>query len=249
MIHIGGCITENYINKSLLFLRSLESINNNFCVCYGFDPIKISSRFPKVNFFYLERKYAEINGMVQWGVWLNAIDSNDQDIYIISDADIIIQRSLNLEEINRFSSYDDNTIGAGINEDERDCLSREAWRMKLKPGYVYNPDAMVVNCGVLVGKRAVFRKITEEMDKRIPEFNKFSDHRCRCQFLICSVMNSLGIRIDLLDRDFHCNGHFNGHLWMPEHCNKVYLPDFPHTHVFYKDKLVMFKHAFNPKIF
>lgn len=244
-IWIGTSITHNYIKKALPFLSSINKFHShNFCVCYGFDPNVLKNRFKNITFYSLERNCMEIEGMIQWGTWLNAIPYDKKDIYIMSDADVIVQRSLRYEETDRFMRYDTETVGACKNriKGDDDNLAKEAFRIFLKDGFSYNPKAQVVNCGVLVGRPEFYLKLTKHVESIMPTFNKFTNFRCRCQFLICHILDQYKFNVDLLDQSFHTNGHFG----VPKNCKMLYPGPYekPVGRLLCNDKVVMFKHHF-----
>jgi hypothetical protein len=244
-IWIGTSITHNYIKKAMPFLSSINKLHgSNFCVCYGFNPNLLSSKFKNINFYHLERNCMEIEGMIQWGAWLKAIPYNKNDIYIMSDADVIVQRPLNNKEIDRFAEYDANTVGACKNKVKAkyDYLINEAYRISLKEGFSYNSKGQVVNCGVLVAKPDFYIKLTEYVESIMPTFNKFTNFRCRCQFLICHILDKYKFNIDLLSQGFHTNGHFG----LPDNCKMIYPGPCgkPIGKLLYDNETVMFKHHF-----
>lgn len=245
-IWIGTCITEGFVKKSMSFLHSLSKFHDlNFCVCYGFSPsVELTSKYKNVKFYTLPSgNYIDINGMIQWGIWLDALDYKYEDIYIMSDSDMLVQRSLNQAEIKRFLKYNENTVGGCINMDYNNSLKYEAISVRLKDGFKYNPAAQLINCGVMVARPAFFEKLTANMNLLIPEFNKYTDHRSRCQFLICHIIDMLNLKIDLLDRTFHVNGHFAKD---PQECSFLNpTPSSrPERKLLYKKQMVMFSHHF-----
>lgn len=241
-IYIGTCITKDYIKKAFPFLYSLNKFHqDSFCVCYGFSPDLIDKDFPGIRFYYLPRNQIEISGMIQWGTWLKVVPYKNEDIFIISDSDMLIQRPLQEQEIAHFSKYDEETVGGNMNV-ENDRLEIEAQRISLNKGYQYAKAAKVINCGVLVGRPLLFKTLTEEMEKRIPDFDRHCSHRSRCQFLICHIFSILKTKIDILHKDFHSHGHFG----LPNGCAFVNPAPttYPVQRVVCGGKTVMFKHHF-----
>lgn len=245
-VWIGTSITESYVKKAMSFLSSLNKFHQRtFCVCYGFQPDKygLGTHYKNIQFHHLNRKYTEISGMIQWGVWLKALPSYKyEDIYIMSDADMLIQRSLTQEEKDRFLQYDEKTVGACVNTDNNSDLEHEAISLNLRKGFNYNPKAQLVNCGVMVARPKFFETLTYYMESLIPVFNLYTKHRSRCQFLICHIIDRLNLKIDLLNRTFHAHGHGK----TPKECSFLNpAPSSrPERKVLYEKQIVMFSHHF-----
>jgi len=103
-----------------------------FCVCYGFNaPSSLVRQYPDIDFRYLPSDIpkADCHGCIQHGPWVHALDVADDDLLILSDADVEIQRALSLEELERFETYGPRTFGLAQNADRDDTLLREYHRL------------------------------------------------------------------------------------------------------------------------
>jgi hypothetical protein len=211
-VRLATCVTENYVPRARPFLASLARVQSArlYCVCMGFDPGGLRAEFPYVDFRSMSRHPSESFGMLQTGRWLDVLPTEDGDpLYVLSDADAIVQRDFTSAELARFARYDGDTVGAGWNACEGDELAAEADRIRLAGRERYGDlSRPCFNCGVLAARASVWRRLRDEYESRCAEFYALTMHRSRSQFLLVWCMHRLGFRVDVLPVNLHANGHF-----------------------------------------
>ena len=251
MIHLLTIITENYIPHAVKFLRSLSILRNihPMCICVNFDPEKIQDTFD-IDSFILNLNEEHVNThnkILQYGSWLDAnFNFNNNDIYIVSDADGIIQRDLTLPEIKRFSEYDDNTVGMSYNAGPDDIFENEIGRLypacdniNLIIEMQYGPlNRPMYNTGLIVTRKKPFEKVKEEVDKDWPKFSLLFHHYAKLQLLIDMILANNNVKIDVLDYDIHTHGHFNMNFEVTPWDGKI---------LSYHNQPVFFRHNFPRK--
>lgn len=249
MIHILTVITENYLGIAHNFLASMDNLQNinPICICVNFHPSKVANKFNIESFLLKTDKEKSFNGFLQHGEWLNAKYSfNNDDIYIIVDADAVIQRDLTLEEINRFSKYDDNTIGIGFNCTQLDTFEQEIPRLIPTIPNIY--DIMtkqygsmkhrIYNTGMMVGRLKLFKRLNEFFNKHWNQFSTYFIFPPKTQLLQNIGFRKLGFNIDELGYELHTHGH-----WLP-------LPEgmvWDEHDLVYNNQKVFFRHNY-PRI-
>lgn len=155
--------------------------------------------------------------MAQHGVFLTALpEIKDDDLVCLTDLDIRIQRDFYSEEWGTLAALlRDNQIGVAYNATSSDRMAYEADRIGLskmwqaantKEGWADSTHCY--NCGVMIARHSVFRRIQVEYETLCGEFYRNTPHRCRCQFLINYVWWRLGIEVILLPPQVHVHGHF-----------------------------------------
>ena len=241
-IHIGTAITNDFTSHARLYLSSLQRMrhNNKFCVCFGFYPAdQLREVYSSIRFAYLDRTCVESFGMIQHGPWLDACHwINDDDICILTDADVLIQRAISYHEAARFAGYSDTTIGIGDNAGPDDSLDDEAKRIRFTdPDKRFGGDWSQIpirNCGVIVAKAKLIRKLRAVYDAESKYFHTFCNDRARIQWLISYLVYREGWTLDRLSTEIHANGHFR----MPAGC--TYDGD---GNLLYNGRLVLFRHV------
>lgn len=186
-------------------------------ICVNFDPDEVRRRF-KVDAHYCPYPGVEkYNGITQWGGWLNVqMDLNPDDTYIVVDGDAVFQRDFLQSEIDRFNSYDHNTLGIGYNASPDDTLLNEAGRLgtdltdvneTMKEWYG-SLDRKVYNTGFMAAKPAVYKAMKTFIEGEWDRFSPCFKHYAKIQYLICVALFNLGVKIDELDYSIHTHGHF-----------------------------------------
>lgn len=222
-IYLGTSVTDDYLPKAEPFLRSLAKTRaRRFCVCFGFwaSPA-LRAAYPETHFAPMPRTCCENYGMIQWGAWLDALPHiTDDELCIISDADMVIQREISDTEADRFDRYDGGTIGLGFNAGPDDTLANEAGRIGLTTTDLYPGEwsqIPVYNDGVMVARAGLFRKLRSAYDREAESFYRLTSHRSRCQWLISYLVDRLGLRVDRLPTTIHANNHFG----LPAECSQA----------------------------
>lgn len=241
-LHVGTAITLDYVSRALGYLESLHRmpVPSKFCVCLGFLPSEeLRARFPSIRFIHRARDCVESYGMIQHGPWLDVCPwIADGDLCVFTDADMTIQRGFSEEELSRFASYDDRTLGLGLNAGPHDTLQFEADRTGFSdPSGAYPgpwSQIPVYNCGVIIARASLFRQLRAAYDAEAPRFHAMAHDRARCQWLICYLVHRAGWKVDRLGREIHTNGHFG----VPPDCHYDAAGRLIHD-----GKLVLFRHT------
>ena len=254
--HLICSITDNYLDRAGPFLDSLKSVRNAkvWCVCHGFRlPRGFSVCFPWVEFTFMPFASSQSYGMIQHGRFLDALPMlQSNDLLVLSDADVLVQRDFEPEELERFHAYDSNTLGVGNNEGEGDNLFEEARRIEILAAetdhykHLELKNIPVYNCGVMVARAGLFRRIQEEYEKDCYEFYGRCHNRSRCQFHICLALHNLSIAVDRLSGEIHTHGHFglpSGAEIRSETMDLDCETPQQQTRVYFQGKLVMFRHV------
>jgi hypothetical protein len=247
-------ITDNYLTKAGPFLETLKFIKRArvWCVCHGFKPPRrFPALYPWITFTFMPFCPSQSHGMIQHGRFLDSLPMlGKDDLIVLSDADVLVQRDFSLEELKRFHAYDHSTLGVGNNNGEDDTLLKEAKRIEILEDEMDHYEHLklgnipVYNCGLMVARAGLFRRVQEEYEKDCYGFYGRCYNRSRCQFHFCLAIHNLGIAIDRIGGEIHTHGHFGVPLGA-EFRSKVSESDSGPiiSQVYFRGKLVMFRHS------
>ncbi len=212
---LATVITENYLPRARAFLSSLSVVKSAkcFCICNGWYPSsELAREFPHVTFRYLPKHFSESFGMLQHGRCFDALpELSDDDLCLVCDADVIVQRDIDKEQLSKWNHYDGNTIGMGWNAGPGDNLLLEARRIHLGDYGASSQELEsipVYNCGVMVARKDLWNKLRDEYEFHCEDFYAHTSHRSRCQWLINWCISKRGFKVDLMPYETHSNGHF-----------------------------------------
>ena len=211
-------VTENYLLRAKPFLDSLRCLSNvdRTCICLGFlPPLGVRQDYPHVQFRSMPMHWSADNGIFQHGRFLDALpDVQDDRLYLLSDADILIQRDFTEAELQRFAGYDLETFGAGWNGGERDNLIQESVRidMKASPQELFGPEFSwknmpCYNTGVVIMRGRAWKRLRDLYESRVERFWKLASYRTRTQWLVNWCLHRLGMKADILPGSLHLHGH------------------------------------------
>lgn len=258
-VYVATCITECYKDLGVPFLRMLsDNVRSAELVCvtykwdagYAHDPSSLRSQLPRINFRHLGRHWSESMNMVQHGRWLEAMPFvRPEDIVVLSDADIDVQRDFSPEEIARLHSYDDETFGLGWNQGEGDDCYREAgritfryydgqpWGIEYYGGEAGLKKTPCYNFGVAAARASAWARLRDNYESDCLHYFPFSEHRSRNQFLLNVALHRCRFKVDVLPMTLHCHGHFGP----PPGAELKTEPDGSRR-AYYNGRLVMFRH-------
>ncbi len=243
-MYLVSCMTEDYVHRTGPYLNSLSNVTGvtKVVACVGFQPsLEIKSQYPDIDFRHMELPASHSFGMVQHGCFLEVLQELKSDeLIILSDMDIIIQRDFTPGERKRFSKYDGQTIGMALNMIPIDTLKWESQRLNLSEkgvkDFLLEPEMEYIhcyNCGVMVAQKSLFQILKVSYEIWCESFYAQTSHRSRCQFLINWCIQKEGFRIDCLLPEFHSHGHHG----IPEGCS------IGEDGIFrYGSKVIMFRH-------
>lgn len=211
-------VTENYLDRARPFLKSLEHLNTveRSCICLGFSADSTTRQsYPHVHFHWMPRHWSESScGIMQHGRWLDALpDVSSDKVYILSDADILVQRGMTLAEESLFRNLAADEFAAGWNAWHGDNLRNEAERIRLSPRAVGLfrgswRDIPCWNTGVLAMRAISWQRLRGLYESRCERFYKLTEHRSRGQWLMSWCLWRLGLRDVVLPLSTHAHGHF-----------------------------------------
>lgn len=161
----------------------------------------------------------------QAGFFLDGLcpfDLKDDQLVILADADAVVQRDLNEEELATLARLDENTFAMGYNlrpgqtgaeEHEllraRQSLEETARALKAPPDVLRH--CRVYNTGLVAGRVRAWRRLRHlyECYYRCAgevAVQLFALHSWP-QYLICSVLYEHGFAVEEMGCDFHSHGH------------------------------------------
>lgn len=239
---------ERYLIKIKPYLKSIQS-NSNFDLNYlvfvsdiggelnlPYDKLKIGN-LPLSSF----RAPNTIN-CAQHGDFLycNELDedTDDDDIIIYTDGDIIIQRPLHDHEIDFLKGMKDGDVYVGYNASPTDTLEDEAGRLG-RTGVVHDEFKVkwtkhkIYNTGVLAMNKRTWKRVIDEYSELYPKVDEMFNHYAKQQWLLCFIFATKGYNI--IEMPYHVHNH--RHYPSPKGTSQGQNGD-----VYFDDKLVLFKH-------
>jgi hypothetical protein len=150
-------------------------------------------------------------------------DVPDDDLIVLTDLDLEVQRDLTESEWKWVEALGPDRLAATWNGGSGDNLFYEADRITLAEEWVRALDCDVtaigcMNCGVLAGRAGAFRTLQTHYERLCDGFYAASSHRSRCQWLINYVVHRQMNGFVLLPEQITLHGHFRnekGQLLLP----------------------------------
>jgi hypothetical protein len=189
------------------------------------------------------------SGMVQDSFVDAFSEAADDDLLILTDMDIRIQRDLTEAEWKwAEAAIDSHSIGVYYNCGDGDTLAMEAQRIGLSQQWIERwvpvdlSDVPVRNCGVMVARASVYRQIRKVYGRYYEEFAA-SAHRSKCQFLLNFCWWRMGMNVVVLPSQWHQHGHAraaDGSVLLPASSGA----EFRQSVLFAGGEPVVFRHNF-----
>jgi hypothetical protein len=239
---------ERYLIKIRPYLKSIQSKSNfdlNYLVFVSDIGGDLNLPFDKIKIGYLPLKSFRAPNTIncaQHGDFLycNELDhdTNDDDIIVYTDGDIIIQRELNDEEISLLKNMKDNDVYVGYNASPFDTLEDESVRLG-KTGKFHNEFDVnwrhhkIYNTGVLAMNKRTWKRVIDLYSELYPKIDEMFYHYAKQQWLLCFIFTTKGFNIN--EMPYHVHNH--RHYPSPEGTSQD-----QNGNVFFDDKLVLFKH-------
>jgi len=238
----------NYLSKMRPYLKSIESNSNfdkNILVFVGEDDMQLPFKnIDIVNLPVGRIQSLNSNKCVQHGDFLNspAFDSmtEDDDVIIYTDGDIILQRNLSEDEIKFYNSFKDGDVYVGYNASPTDTLADEATRLG-KTGAV-SPyvnigvweTTKVYNTGVLAMNKKTWVKLLERYNTLYPHVEPMFYHYAKQQWLISYIIGTdKEFNVIEMGYDVHNHKHYPSPVGTSQDEN---------GDVYFNNKKVLFKH-------
>ena len=166
-------------------------------------------------------------------------DTEDDDIIVYTDGDIIIQRPLSDSEIKFLKELKDGDVYVGYNESKTDTLMNESKRLgvtEINHQEFNNIDwnqHKIYNTGVLAMNKRTWKRVINEYSQLYPKVDEMFIHYAKQQWLLCFIFTTKGFNI--IEMPYHIHNHL--HFPSPEGTTQD-----KNGNVFFEDKLVLFKH-------
>lgn len=211
---------NNYLGKIQPYLGSIIENSNfdyNVLAFLSDDEIKINSdklTLTKISPSKLRAK--NINNCIQhgefiYGDFFQGLD--DSDVIFFTDGDIILQRSLSDDELEKYRNFKDGDVYVGYNESPTDTLENESKRIgQLKPTpAVLSADwskIKVYNTGVLAMNKKTWLRLLEDYVTLFPETEVTFHHYAKQQWLLSFIIGTRDYNIIEMQYDIHNHRHY-----------------------------------------
>lgn len=238
----------NYLSKMRPYLKSIESNSNfdkNILVYVGEDEMSLPYKnVDVVNLPVNNIQSLNSNKCVQHGDFLNSESFNsiteDDDVIIYTDGDIILQRNLSDDEVSFYKSFKDGDVYVGYNASPTDTLEQEANRLG-KTGMVSTGieiglwgKTKVYNTGVLAMNKRTWKTLLSYYNELYPLVNPMFYHYAKQQWLISYI---IGVKPEFNVIEMGYDIHNHKHYPSPEGTSQDQNGD-----VYFNNKKVLFKH-------
>jgi hypothetical protein len=239
---------ERYLTKIRPYLKSIEFKSNfdlNYLVYVSDAPTNLSLPFSKIkigNLLLNSFRAPNSINCAQHGDFLYCpeldSDTNDDDIIIYTDGDMIIQRRLSKKEIEFLRSMRDGDIYVGYNASPDDTLANEFKRLgktgKFHEEFELDLDKhKVYNTGVLAMNKRTWKKVIDIYSGLYPKIDEMLTHYAKQQWLLCFIFATNNFNIFEMPYHIHNHTHYPSPKGTSQDSNGL---------VFFNKKLVLFKH-------
>lgn len=250
MIFLGTCVTEDYLPKARDgFIPSLGLVTEVYPFVITVGCHAEEKGWGRTNYLFMPQDQVRYNSpnytCLQDGQFLPYLPGLlTTDTIILCDADTVIQRDLTTIERQRFSSYDNMTVGAGWNRGPHDTLAVE--NKTISPlvtegdlaATMGNLNKPLYNCGFLVMRAELWARVGDLYDKAWDATKGFwANPRCN-QWRMNWCFHELGLLIDVLGYELHSHGHFHPRGADDNEWRKGAL--------YHRDEKVFLRHKLNP---
>jgi hypothetical protein len=238
----------NYLSKMRPYLKSIESNSNfdkNILVYVGEDEMSLPYKnIDVVNLPVNNIQSLNNNKCVQHGDFLNSESFNsiteDSDVIIYTDGDIILQRNLSEDEINFYKSFKDGDVHVGYNASPTDTLGDESKRLG-RTNFISSEinidvweNKKVYNTGVLGMNKKTWKYLLKKYNELYPSVSPMFHHYAKQQWLISYIIGTdTSFNIIEMGYDVHNHRHYPSPKGTTQDIN---------GDVYFNDKKVLFKH-------
>lgn len=225
MIYIGTAITENYIDRAIQYLQSLNKYSDNvkpFCITLGFNNDKLEKYYPNIMFIYKDIASVSClnkNYCIQEGSFINELYDNgvkDDDTIIFTDADGYIVRNLTDKELFYFNNIEDKVItswNAGREETISDEVKNLSPKLTFIDDYLNNVFSINVkelkcyNTGFIATKAYNWKHILKQYNENFTVIDNFIEHYAKQQLLL-SIIFQVCFTVEVAPYSIHTHGHY-----------------------------------------
>lgn len=235
-------VNRAYFTRALSYLATLEKYANfpvNL-ITVGFETDIDSSR---ISNFYLsqEDNYGSPpqTESIQHGSFLKVLETSKQEVILYTDADMVMQRGLDKEEI-KYLKLKNNEVLASWNGGPHETLELEAGRLNMRCDiYQFINDwgvlvkhSPIYNVGFLAMNRYTWEKLHEAYIRDWNSIELYFGHMARQQWLISYKIAQLQFDVKIAPWSLHAHGHFGLKPGMTRKSGLIY----------WEDKLAAFRH-------
>ena len=240
---------EKYINKIKPYLNSIDinsNFDSNFLIYLNENDIKLENKIKVLNLLPKNYKHRNSINCIQHGEFIKAEGFNDligdEDIIVFTDGDMILQRNLNSNEINKFKNLKYGDVFIGYNQSPKDTLDKEYKRL-LPTGKipeVFRVDLTKIKCynsGVIAATKSTFRKLLNYYGELYNDVDKMMRYYSKQQWLISFIIGTKDFNIIEMGYDIHNHNHY------PPASGSV----IDNGILTYNNQVVLFKHKWDFK--
>ena len=143
----------------------------------------------------------------------NKKELKEDPIIIFCDSDIVMQRQISAEEINKIKNLNTGDIMIGMNENDQELLIDEAIKLGAEEDFISEIKSDIhefkaYNTGLLVARSSTYMNLIKEFNIEAPRFRNRFTHYAMLQWIICYVIQSRKFfKIVHMDSSFHSHCH------------------------------------------
>lgn len=245
-----------YLPKIKPYLDSIENNSNfdlNFLIYLGNDDAHLTYKNIKV--LKISPSIIESpnkNNCLQHGEFIKSDGFNefvaDDDIVFFTDGDIILQRNLTGEELNKFRTFKDGDVFVGYNKSPTQTLKDEFVKLHpvgILPGIfgilpkTFRADLSKIktyNTGVLAMNKRTWKNLSIEYHRLFPEIDKLFRHYAKQQWLLSFIAGTMNFNIIEMGYELHNHRHYPSPAGTRVDADNI---------VYFNNKIVLFKHKWN----
>ncbi len=152
--------------------------------------------------------YGMMGCIVQAGHFLDHIP--ECEVVIFTDADLIMHRPLDADEIEFLSSLKEGQVAACVNKHPDEMFAEELPMLYMRPegpppGY---DGVRVFNTGFVAARVSTYRRLFDKWKELWPEFEPAFQHYGKIQLAMCAATHRLGFEWVPLPHHICAQGHF-----------------------------------------
>lgn len=245
-IYLVTSANEPYMPRMRPYLCDVQARLNPeieaVVMCVDCEPPEWASDVPRVSFVPMtaaENAGTSESTSAEHGSFLALLPGSDNDLFIKTDGDLIMQRPFSSAEMDALRCFASGGLASAWNAGPGDTLGDEARRLYPRvdtdeiarrfPRYENVPCG---NGGVWIARRSAYRAMYEAYMARWILARETFRHYARQQWLINYARMAAGVEFVELSPSIHAHGHYG----IPAGVT------FEHSFAMYGDKLVVFRH-------
>lgn len=234
------CTTENYLPKARAYLASVaEHGHRRVCYrlgCVGFAPpddLPSPWQAFQIPLHMLDERWGNPgSGCIQHGNWIPYLPAESDDMIVLTDADITMQRSLTPDEWKLLDDWPAGAVGIGPNASPADTLLDEARRIRIRvddlpPRFWPGRDAPLCgNAGVLIARRGTWLELWAACLALHEDVRPLFPHAAAMQWTINLAIDRVADLV-VLPYSFHAHQHYGIPPGCEDRDGVAYFEDAP----------------------